>query len=101
MGMSYLPWYNLFFVYKGKVTCGAIMCANWLTASLHQINKMVHILTVQAINAALKVDPDLDLLGQFTIDNVYMEAIRVKKTISLPTLFVGIFLKGNLTPVQV
>ena len=49
---------------------------------------MVHILTVQEINVALEVDPDLDLLGQFTIDNVYMEAIRVKKTISLPTLFV-------------
>ena len=63
MGLPETLWYDLSFVLKGGITCGAIACANWQTESLHQIRSTVHLLTYLAINVALSRDPDTDLLG--------------------------------------
>ena len=56
-------WYALFFVSKGKVTCGAGTCKNCLAARLHQISAAVNALTAQSINAALAADPKLTYWG--------------------------------------
>ena len=82
------------------MTFDVIVCANWLTASLHQIGATVHVPVTQAIDAALAVNPNLDLLGPYTADNADVEATCVKKTIYLPAPFVRIFLELNLKHVE-
>ena len=76
------------------------MCANWLIVSLYQIDATVHVLKVQAIYAALASDPKLDLLGTFSVDDVNVDAICIRKTIYIPAPFAGIFLERKLTPLD-
>ena len=57
--------------------------------SLNQIRATFHILMVQAIDAALDSNPELDLLGQFAADAADVNAIQVRKTIYLPAPFLG------------
>ena len=100
MGMPPSLWEDLYFALKGEVNCGVVVCANWMTASLHQIGVTVHILIAQAIDAALPAKPKLDLLGPFFAEGVDMDSIRVRKIIYLPAPFLGIFLERNLTPAE-
>ena len=65
------------------------MCANWLTARLHHIIATVHLPTLQSIDSTLVADPEIDLLGLFAADDADMDAICVRKTIYLPTPFMG------------
>ena len=81
MGMPPSPWYDLSFASKGKVVCSTVMCANWLTPSLHQIGTVVNDPTLKSIDAALAADPKLDLLGSFANGNKDVQAICVRKTI--------------------
>ena len=100
MGMPPPPWDDLSFVSKEEVTCGVVVCANWLMAKLHQIGAMVHVPMAQAIHVALSADPKTDLLGPFTTDDADVDAIHVQKTIYLPSPFTGIFLERDLALVQ-
>ena len=43
MRMSPSPLYDLSFALKGKINCGAAVCANWLTDSLCQIGATLHV----------------------------------------------------------
>ena len=66
--------------------------------SIHQIGDSVYVVTAQVIESALSENLNLDLLGPLSADNSDMEVIRIKKTIYLPTPYVGIFLERDLTP---
>ena len=55
------------------MTCGTVGCSNWMTSSLHQIGVALYVLMAQSIDATLDVDPDLDLMGMFTVDDTYIE----------------------------
>ena len=101
MGMSTSPWDNLLFASKGEVTCDDVVCANWLTASLHQIGSTVLAPTAQAIYAALDIDNDLDRLGMFDMDNMDVDSICISNIIYLSAPFMWIFLGCDLTPVEV
>ena len=47
------PCDNLSFALNRGVSCGAIACAYWQTASIHQIESTVHVLTYLAIDTTL------------------------------------------------
>ena len=96
MGLPATLWDNLSFSFKVGITCGAVSCTNFQTSSLHQIGSTVHFLTYLAIDEALVRDTKTDLLGPFAITNADMEALRVQKTIYLPTPIVGFFLERDL-----
>ena len=53
-----------------------------------------------AIDAALSLDPDADLLGPFTAADADVEPLHVRKTIYLPAPFVGLFLERDITPAE-
>ena len=101
MGMPTSPWDDLSFALKGKVTCGAVMCANWMTYRLHHIGITVHAPMAQEIDDALAADPDLYLMGQFVADDANLDSIHVRKTIYLAAPFVGILRERDLTPAKV
>ena len=61
---------------------------------------MVHALTNLAMDAAMSQDPDADLLGPFTADNVDAELLRVCKTIYLQAPLFGLFLERYHTPMK-
>ena len=54
-----------------------------------------------AINAALACDPETDLLGQFTVNDVDMKPLHVRKMIFLAAPFVSLFLERDLMPTEV
>ena len=60
----------------------------------------VYVLNDLDIDAALELDPDTDLLGPFTTANSGVEPLCIRKTIYLPTPFVGNFLYRDLTPTE-
>ena len=88
---------NLSLTSKGETTCGSVACANWQTASIHQIGSTVHILANLSIDTALVLDPDEDLLGPFTTAEYDMEPLCVHKTIYLCAPFIGLFLEWDLS----
>ena len=98
MGIPPSPWDDLSFASKGKVACSTVRYDNFLMISIHQIGDSVYVVTAQVIESALSENLNLDLLGPLSADNSYMEVIRIKKTIYLPTPYVGIFLERDLTP---
>ena len=98
MGLLEFLWDYLSFTLVGDVTCGAVACVNWKTASLHQIGSTVHVLTDLVIDTALALKPDEDLLGPFTASDADMEPLCVSKAIYLPVSFTGLFLELELTP---
>ena len=100
MGIPPSLWDDLYFALKGEVTCGVVVCANWLTARFHHIGITAHVPTAQAIDAALAANPKLDLLGPFFAEGADMDSIRVRNIIYLPDPFLGIFLQRNLTPAK-
>ena len=100
MGMPTSPWDDLSFALKGKVTCGAVMCANWMTDRLHQIGVTVHAPMAQEIDDALAADPDIYLMGHFVADDTNLDSIHVRKTIYLAAPFVGILRERDLTPAK-
>ena len=85
MGIPSFPWDNLPFASKGEVICGTVGCSNWLSTSLHQIGTTLYVPIAQAIYASLAANPKLNLLGSFIKDNAEVDAIRVIKTIHLPS----------------
>ena len=93
MGLLEFLWGYLSFTSVGGVTCGAVAYVNWKTASLHQIGSTVHVLTDLAIDAALSLEPDEDLLVPFTASDADMEPLCVRKAIYLPAPFTGLFLE--------
>ena len=76
-GLSKSPWDDLYFASKGDIICGFIPCANWKTASFHQIGATVHVPTILEIDTGLYQDPDADLLGNFTVDDADVEPLCV------------------------
>ena len=76
-GLSKSPWDDLSFASKGDIICGFIPCANWKTASFHQIGATVHVPTILEIDTGLYQDPDADLLGNFTVDDADVEPLCV------------------------
>ena len=54
----------------------------------------------QAIYAALSYGFEIYLLGPFATNAPDVDTIRIRKTIYLPALFVGIFLERDLAPVD-
>ena len=69
-------------------------------ASPHQIGAIVHVTTGQTIYTALVTDPELYLMGTFSAQSANVDDIRVRKTIYLPTSFVGVFLERDLIPFE-
>ena len=98
MGMLTSPWEDLSFASKGEVACSTARYDNWLINSIHQIGDSVYVVTAKVIESALSENLNLDLLGPLSADDSDMEVIRIKKTIYLPTPYVGIFLERDLTP---
>ena len=92
--MPPLPWDNLSFASKGKMTYGAIICAKLITVSIHQI----YVPAVEEIYAALAADQNVDLLGTLSSKDARIDAMPVCNRIYLPAPYVGMFLKCNLTP---
>ena len=100
MGLPASPWYDGYFSSKLDIYCSTIACRNLPLASLHQIGYTVYIPTDLAINTALEVDTDINLLGAFTSTYENVEPPHVCNTIYLSAPFVGLFLDWYLTPVE-
>ena len=81
MGIPTFPWDYLYFASKGEVTCGAIICVNLISISLHQIDATLYVLTSQAIDAALDDNTEMDLQGTFTKDGANVDSIHIRKNI--------------------
>ena len=96
-GDALLPWDNLSFVAKEKVTCGAVGYPNWITTSLHQISTDLYIPTAEAIDASLASDWEVDLLETVSSEDAGVDAVHVHKTIYLLVPYVSMFLERNLT----
>ena len=94
------PWDYGFFTLKGIISCRTIACVNWLPESLHQIGSTVYSPTYLAIDTTLAADPHDNLLGTFTSMDENVEPLCIRKTIRLPTTFVDLFLKWDLTPME-
>ena len=75
------PWDNVTFDSKGDIACGNITCANFPSASLHQIRVTVYAPMNLAIYAVLASDPDTNLLGPFYLTEANVEPLCVRKTI--------------------
>ena len=69
--------------------------------TFHNIFSAIYILTVEVIDAALAVNPDVDILGNFSAKDVVIDPVRVHNIIYLPVPYVGMFLKRSLTPAKV
>ena len=91
-------WDNLYFTPKGEINCGIVSCANWQTSILHHIGSTINFFSDLAIDTTLSLDPNMDLLGQFTAADVDVEPLHVRKTIYPPATFVGLFLEQDLMP---
>ena len=50
---------------------------------LHKIRSAIYVPTAEAINAALDVEPIVDLLGPFTTDDAGTDAVCARNTIYL------------------
>ena len=98
MGMPSSPWDDFYFASKGELTCGAVVCTNWITIILHQIGALLYVPTAHAIDSDLASDPKLDPLETFTADNSDVDSIIVRNMIYLPAPYVGIFLVRKITP---
>ena len=94
------PWDNGSFVLKSYIACGTTACMNWTPERLQQIRVMVYIPTYMYIYTVLDADRDTNLLGPFYSMDVKTEPLCVQNNINLPTPFVGLFLKWDLTPVE-
>ena len=73
---------------------------NWTPEILQQIGVMVYVPIDMYIYTVLDADPDTHLLGTFYSMDANTEPLCVQKNINLPTPFVGLFLKWDLTPVE-
>ena len=85
---------------KGKVTCGAVICTDCLTLSLHHIGATLYVPTSEAMESDLDTDPEVNILGSFIAEDVSVDYVFVRKKIYLPEPYVGMFFKHNLTPVE-
>ena len=94
------PWDDGSLALKGDIICRKISCANWPLASLHQIGATVHVSTDLAIDAPLAADLETDLLRPFSSTDADVDPLRVRKTIYIPTPFVGLFLKRYFTSAE-
>ena len=59
---------------------------------------MFHIPTELAINGKFADDLDTNLLGTFNSMDMYLEPLRIFKTIYIPTTLVWFLLKQDITP---
>ena len=100
MGLSASPRDDGFFTLKGDISCETIACPNWSPASLPQIITMVNIPTDLSIYSTLTADPDTNILRTFSSTYTYVEPLRVRKNIYLPTHFVSVFFKQDLASVE-
>ena len=100
MGILPSPWNELSFVSKGEVTCSALRCENCITTILHHIRTSLYNPTAEAIDAALAVKPDVNILESFTFEYSGVNFVRVCKTIYFPGPYVRMLLKRNLTPTK-
>ena len=73
---------------------------NWLLTSLNQKGSTVYFPTELAIYTTLTADPHTNLLGHFTSMNANVEPLCIRNTICLPTTFIDLFLKWDLTPME-
>ena len=73
---------------------------NWLLTSLNQKGSTVYFPTELAIYTTLTADPHTNLLGHFTSMDANVEPLCIRNTICLPTTFIDLFLKWDLTPME-
>ena len=81
MGLLVSPWDDSPFTLKEGIAYGTIACANWLIASLHQIESTVYVPTDLAIYNSLSSDLDTNLMGPFTSIDANVEPLRICKTV--------------------
>ena len=93
MGLTASSWDDCSIVSNEYIAYGKLACSNWLMSSLHHIGAIVHVHTDLDIDVALTINPDTDLLGDFSSTNADVEPFRVPKKIYLLAPFVGIFLE--------
>ena len=100
MGLPASPWDEGSFASKCSIACKTIACANWPLESLHHIGTTVYFPTDLSIDTVLTANPYIDLLGPFYYTDVNVEPLHIRNNIYLLTLFVGIFLEQDLTPIE-
>ena len=71
------------------MTCVAIKCDNWITASLHQNGASIYVLMEEAIDKTLDFNLYVDLLGLLLSEDAVVDAVRICNTIHLLFLVPG------------
>ena len=67
---------------------------------LHHIVAAIYVLSAKVIGAALAGYSSMDLLGLFTADNASVNTICASKAVYLTAPYAGMFLDGDLLPVE-
>ena len=61
---------------------------------------MVHVPSAATIDAAIAGDADLKMLGPYGAGDAGVESVRCRKRVYVPAPYVGLFLIGDLIPVE-
>ena len=100
MGMLAPPWDDLSFALKRNAAWGAVGTAYWKTTCLYQIGSVFHTSTAEIIDTAISNDLGSNLANPLSAEDAGEEFLRICKIAYLPTTYTGIFLRGNISPLE-
>ena len=99
MGRPPRKWDYGIFSNRGNVSYGTAPLTEWDPTYLH-LALAAYVPSAAAINTSLSYIANLTLLGPYRAGNVGVEIIRCRKTLYFSTLYVGLLLGADLTPVE-
>ena len=99
MGMPPFRWDDRTFANRGDISYRTAPLAIWDPTYLH-LAPAVHVPSAAAIDTSLAGDPNLTLLGPYGAGDAGVESIQCRKTVYVPTHYVGLLLGADLTPIE-
>ena len=100
MGWSTYPWYDITFVSKGEVMCGAFGCENWILTCIHLAASNVYIAMSVTIKTLITDEPGIDILRTFIDDGEAFNILFIWNNVYMLDPFSGILLGMDLTPID-
>ena len=99
MGRPASCWDDKTFANQGDVFYSTAPLSVWDPTYLH-LAPSVYVPSVTAIDTSLAGNPTINLLVPYRAGDAGAEFIHCRKTVYVPTPYVGLLLSNNLTPLE-